>query len=167
MPSRPPDHSRLNGLDHGLGQRLSVERVLHPVDARRVVEPTHVRVEAEESRTLRRAVAACALEDPPNPPVMHDVGPDMNLRVVPIHERAVHPDFAGAVEKAMSVILLCFAAKRAAPRLGGQRFSAVPAEAAGRNFTRAITAARGPDCLDAGTAVADLGSARAGSGSAR
>ena len=71
-----------------------VERILHPVDLRGVLQPAHVRVEPEAGRPLRRRVAARALEHAAA--VVDDVRGDVNRRVLPLDQLAVHPDLAGS-----------------------------------------------------------------------
>ena len=67
--------------------------VVHPVDAGRVVQSPDMRVEAEHGGSVGCVVAAGALEDAAA--VVDDVGADVDLRVGPIDQLAVHPDAAG------------------------------------------------------------------------
>jgi hypothetical protein len=62
------------------------------------VEALHVVREAKDRRSLRRLVCADALEDPGA--VMEAVDTDVNGRVRPIDELAVHPDLRGLFHQA-------------------------------------------------------------------
>src|SRR5439155_1130052 len=73
------------------------ERELHVQEASRVVQAPHVIGEAEHGRTLRRLVAADALEDARA--VVEAVGADVNPSVVPVDELAVHPDLLGGLQR--------------------------------------------------------------------
>ncbi len=94
-----PDVARLhlvgaNRVEHGALPAGEIERVLHPIDLHRVLEALHVGVETEAGRSARRGVAACAFEDAAA--VMDHVRRDVDVRVLPLDEPAVHPDLAGA-----------------------------------------------------------------------
>ena len=81
----------------GLGKFLGAVWDVHAVDARGLVEAHHVVGEAETRRAARRIVAPQALEDARA--VVNYVGEDVDFRVVPVHELAVHPDFSGLGER--------------------------------------------------------------------
>jgi hypothetical protein len=85
-----------------VGRRLQlVDRVrnVHVQEARRVVQALHVLAEAEDRRPLRRVVAADALEDARA--VVEPVDADVDLRVGPVDELAVHPDLLGLLHRAL------------------------------------------------------------------
>ena len=79
--------------DRVLPARL-VERRVHAVDLRGVQQSDDMAVEAEAGRALGGAVAARAFEHARA--VVNHVRRDVDLRVGPIHQRAVHPDLAGS-----------------------------------------------------------------------
>ena len=83
---------RANRVEDGILPARQVERILHPVDLRGVLQPLHVRVEPEAGRSLRRGVAAGAFEHAAA--VVDDVRGDVDGRVLPRHQLAVHPDLA-------------------------------------------------------------------------
>ena len=56
-------------------------------------QSSHVGVEPEAGRALKRVVAPRAFED--CAAVVNDVGRDVDLGICPVHELAVHPDLAG------------------------------------------------------------------------
>src|SRR3954470_14870012 len=87
---------RANRLEDCFGQRRLIELRLHPVNPRGVEQPAHVRFKPEARRSARRAVAPSAFED--GAAIVNDMRSDMNGRVFPIDQFAVHPDFAGARE---------------------------------------------------------------------
>ena len=115
----------------------------------------------KQAEPLRRRVAARAFEDAAA--VVDDVRGDVDRRVLPLHQLAVHPDLARARKRHHAAPykilafgdsrlanwrshglnrlrvrrgLLRFAAERAAIRAGVQRLAAVPAEARLRRFAR-------------------------------
>ena len=96
-----------------------IERRLHAIDLGGVDQPLHVRVEAEAGRALRRVVAARALED--TAAVMDDMRRDMDLGVRPVHQGAVHPDFAGPAEGHQSPPLWITTAAILSPGVAGTR----------------------------------------------
>ena len=61
------------------------------------MQPLHVVAEPEDRRPFRRVVAANALEDAGA--VMQAVDADMDLRVGPVDELAVHPDLLGLLHR--------------------------------------------------------------------
>ncbi len=79
--------------DRVLPARL-VERRVHAVDLRGIQQSDDMAVESEARRALGGAVAARAFEHARA--VVNHVRRDVDLRVGPIHQRAVHPDLAGS-----------------------------------------------------------------------
>ena len=63
------------------------------------MQALHVLAEPEDGRPLRRVVAANALEDARA--VVEAVHADVNLRVGPVDELAVHPDLLGLLHRAL------------------------------------------------------------------
>jgi hypothetical protein len=80
-------------FEHRLHPAVQIEGILHPVNLGRVLQAQHMGIETEAGRALRCRVAPRALEHAA--PVVDDVRRDVNRRVLPVHERAVHPDLAG------------------------------------------------------------------------
>src|SRR5262249_16986019 len=78
---------------HRVHPALQIQRILHAVDLRGVLQTAHVCVEPEADRSLRRRVASCALEY--TAAVVDDVRRAMNRRVRPVQELSVHPNLAG------------------------------------------------------------------------
>ena len=76
-----------------LAQLLDGERDLHVEQPRRVVQALHVVGKTEDGGAPRRLVAANALED--TGAVVEAVDADVDLRVRPVDELAVHPDLVG------------------------------------------------------------------------
>ena len=60
-------------------------------------------VETEAGRALHGLVAAGPLENAA--PVVNDVRGHVDIGVFPVHERAVHPDFAGSRESHCELLL--------------------------------------------------------------
>src|SRR5437764_14455190 len=63
--------------------------------------------------------------------VVNDVRSDVDLRVLPLDQRAVHPDLAGSREshvRSSDRILLCFAAEPTPIGPGVEPLAALPAE---------------------------------------
>ena len=90
------------GADQLVARRLQlVDRVrdLHVEELRRVVQALEVLVEAEDRRSLRGVVAADPLEDAGA--VVQSVHADVDLRVGPVDELAVHPDLLGLLQRAL------------------------------------------------------------------
>src|SRR5439155_13830861 len=129
----------------GVLPAVVIERVLHAVDLRGLVQAAHVRVEAEERRAAPGLVAACALED--DGAVVNHVRGNVNGRILPVDQRAVHSDLAclgeshgiswsdftrfaasDGVGAPREAPLLRLPAERAAMRTRVQRLPAVPAE---------------------------------------
>ena len=101
-----PEAVERNRADVALGQPVGREQVvaggLELVDGvrqlevdqpTRVAQALHVIGEAEHGRAFRRVVAADALEDARA--VVEAVSADVNARIVPVDELAVHPDLLG------------------------------------------------------------------------
>src|SRR5215213_6416427 len=84
---------RLDELEAGRAEVLERERQRHREQARRVLQAPEVVRQAEDRRALVGLVAADALEDAR--PVVQAVGSDMDRRVGPVDELAVHPDLLG------------------------------------------------------------------------
>ena len=77
-------------LVRGGANLVDRERQLHVEELGRVVEPLQVLPEPEDGRAVRGLVAADALED--TRAVVEPVHADVDLRVGPVDELAVHPD---------------------------------------------------------------------------
>ena len=82
--------------------------------ARGVVQPLHVIAKPEDGRPLGRVVAANALED--TRAVVEAVDADVDLRVGPVDELAVHPDLLGLLHRARSFRLPGSALRECYPR---------------------------------------------------
>ena len=76
-----------------LAQLRDRVRDIHVEQPGRVVQPLQMVGEPEDGGALRRVVAANALEHARA--VVKPVDADVNLRVRPVHELAVHPDLLG------------------------------------------------------------------------
>ncbi len=81
---------------------LDAERDLHVEELRRVVEALKVLVQAEDRRPFRCLVAADPFEDAGA--VVQPVHADVDLRVGPVDELAVHPDLFGLLHRARSFV---------------------------------------------------------------
>src|SRR5262249_33178898 len=81
-------------VEHGGAPAGEIQLVLHPVNLAGVDQPDEMFIEPEAGGALRRRVAARALEDAAA--VMDDVRRDVNRRVLPFDEPAIHPDLARA-----------------------------------------------------------------------
>ena len=91
----------LHHLHDGLGELLLGEGDLHAVDLGRIEQPVDVGVQPEDGGALPGVVGAQALEHAGS--VMHHVGQDVDVGLLPIHHFAVEPDFSFAEQGASPV----------------------------------------------------------------
>ena len=72
----------------------------YPHNMGRAVEAIHVFPEPEDRRALQGLVTANPLEDAEA--VVKGVGQKVDLRLLPFHKRAIHPDFFGLLHPSQS-----------------------------------------------------------------
>ena len=92
--------------DELVGRLAEIRRRVRQVHVQHlggVLETLQVILEAEDRRALLGLVAADALEDTGS--VVEPVGADVNLRVGPVDEVAVHPDLVGLLHRASLPLL--------------------------------------------------------------
>ncbi len=95
-----PDAVRGDQLVRRRADLLDRVREIHVQDPRRVLEADEVVGEAEHRRARGRVVAADALEHAGA--VVEPVRGDVDLRVGPVDELAVHPDLLGLLHRVLS-----------------------------------------------------------------
>src|SRR5204863_4093855 len=86
---------RADELLADVAQLVRRVRELHVEQLGRVRETLEVVVKPEDRRPLRRVVAADPLEDAGS--IVESVRADVDLRVVPVDQLAVHPDLLGGL----------------------------------------------------------------------
>ncbi len=80
-----------HGFHDGVHQLLPAERDIQKSDVGGLEQTVDMLGKPENSRPARALITPDAFEN--GEPVMQGVGQDVDLGIVPVHPRAVHPDF--------------------------------------------------------------------------